>query len=106
MSDIVAELDRWPLVRVRWMDSIGQAGWNSLSYITEDHSLECVSVGWMVQEKNDRIVLVSHIQDASASDPKCDGHITIPRQAIIKVDKSYERRHRGGTRPLALSGKA
>lgn len=79
--------ERWPLVRIRWLDSHGWHGWNSLSAVKEQHSLECMSVGWMVIDEADRVTLVAHIQGADADNPQCDGHMTIPRPAIIEVQK-------------------
>ena len=70
------------LVIIEWLDSSTFGGiWNDISEIVDQtHSLLCRSVGWVLLDNKDFIVLVSHLTGKQAS-----GDMTIPKKAILKT---------------------
>jgi hypothetical protein len=76
------------LVLIEWLDSASGSGWRSLDTIkSQPGALFCSSVGWVVDEAEEYVSLVSHL----AREPKQDtphqgcGDMTIPRPAIQRV---------------------
>ena len=80
------DMPPYPLVFVRWLDSYGcSSEWSEISNADEPVSHECLSVGWLVQETSEVIVLVPHYSPAhkriGAEEQGC-GDMTIPKVAI------------------------
>lgn len=73
------------LVYVEWVDSSELYGWITPSAMLEEKLL-CCSVGWLMEESDDRIVLGSSVSFVvSPDDPKTCGTIGIPRVAIKRM---------------------
>ena len=66
---------------VEWVDSSSSDGWDEKHSIEEDfdEDLTCYSVGFVVYESDDRIVLLSH--DGSKL---WSTRITIPKVCVVK----------------------
>lgn len=75
-------MTRWPLVRVTWVDSHGPHGWTYLKDAVAPHDLTCESVGWLIDDGEDRITIASSVSAPAADNPACDGILTIPKCAI------------------------
>ena len=80
------------LVVVDWTDSCSMTGgpWHSVESIKEDinkQSLACRSVGWLIAESKDAIVLVAHqaFGTKEAELNQVSGDMTIPKCAIEKM---------------------
>ena len=73
------------LVYVEWVDSSELYGWTKPANML-DESLMCYSVGWLMEESHDRIVLCSSISlVVDKDDPRGSGTIGIPKVAIKKM---------------------
>ena len=47
--------------------------------------MECHSVGWLVSESADRVVIVAHVQAPDEDNPQVDGVMTIPKVAVTEM---------------------
>ena len=77
------------LVIVNWMDSSSRTGWWNIGAIKKDKVLLCRSVGWIVKENKEHIVLAPHITDwRKHKNLKIQGSgiISIPMKAIKKIE--------------------
>lgn len=78
------------LVLVEWVDSYGcSTNWRHLKEI-DDKRLLCKTVGWILREDDDRLVIVPHItcglKDEYGMEDECGcGDMTIPKEAVKKV---------------------
>lgn len=76
------------LVYVKWVDSSGSNGWQ-MADLVKDQKLELLnihSVGWLLKEDNDAILIAPHISDGSEIHPQqlC-GELAIPKLVITKM---------------------
>ncbi len=74
------------VVLVRWVDSCGQPGWQSAIDII-DKPLTCQSVGFLVREDNESIVLALSRSDPSESSKPYGDMILIPSQCVLEKVK-------------------
>lgn len=74
----------YKLVQVLWIDAESHPDWRELSEVIADGTLECISVGWLVSEREDRIVLVASV-DLGDDGEMVASHITIPRSALKEI---------------------
>ncbi len=75
----------YKLVCVKWVDAFGcSTTWEEIEDV-EAHAHYCYSVGWIVKESDDAIVLVPHYSPASelynVKEQGC-GDMTIPKLGI------------------------
>ena len=75
------------LVAVEWVDSYGCGSvWSELPDTAPAH--HCYSVGWLVRQSDDVVVIVPHLSpphaDIGAEEQGC-GDMTIPRVAIVEM---------------------
>jgi hypothetical protein len=83
-----ASRNKWPLVRVRWLDSSSpRTGWIRLNEWEGVGSLECLSVGYLIAEDTESKTLAPHLAYPDDED-QCQGNgiIVIPCGAIVSVD--------------------
>ena len=74
----------YKLVEVLWKDAESHDEWVTLSDITDDNKpLDCVSVGFLVKETEDRVILCATL--SLATDNQVSGHITIPKGMITAI---------------------
>lgn len=75
---------KYKLERVQWHDSYGcSPSWEAISDI-EAANIHCWSVGWIIHETDELIVICPHIHTGSDnSDPQGCGEMTIPKVAIV-----------------------
>jgi hypothetical protein len=68
-------------VAVEWVDSHCRSGWCRGE--VEAHQLRCQSLGWVVAETRDVLVLAANITDED--EPQRCGEMTIPKTAILNL---------------------
>lgn len=73
------------LAVVEWVDSRGgPEGWERKSEATSMDICRAKSVGWVIREDSESIMLASHI--IGDDDPQVSGVVCIPKQAITSMD--------------------
>lgn len=71
-------------VEVSWVDSEHNSDWSPLEAILEDQgSLECLSLGYLIADKEDRIILATSLTAAEDYEPLVSAYITIPKVCIV-----------------------
>ena len=70
-----------PMVRVEWLDSWSEHGWRPVSEGAELGPDHCVSVGFLINDAPDRLVLAHSV---STEIQNAAGWLTIPKVAITK----------------------
>lgn len=77
------------LVMVEWLDSQSFTRLVDYDTLDNDSEMRCMSVGWLVEERDDRVVIVSHLSNASEGDMdhphQVAGHMMIPCAAITQM---------------------
>ena len=81
------------LVMIEWRDAVGgtRAGWKPVADMTRDKPHQCRSVGWLVSETEERLVIVPHL----TNDNDGDGELTIPKdwtQSIVELIERPKRK--------------
>ena len=74
----------YKLILCVWSDAESHDTWMELKDVTGDTSLEVASIGWLVADKPDRLVLVASM-DLSNEKDMVSGHVTIPKAMIKEV---------------------
>jgi hypothetical protein len=72
-----------PLIAVQWLDSHYRPGWTTES--AAESAVTCYSVGWLIRDGKESLTLAASITDESC--PQRCGEMTIPRVAVIRIDK-------------------
>lgn len=80
-------LNKYPIAYVEWVDSKGMNAWTSLDEI-EPSVCKCISVGFLIKEKDDVLVVVPHIT-LTEKDNQGDGIIVIPMKAVTKYQRIF-----------------
>jgi hypothetical protein len=78
------------LAVIDWRDSSGHSSrWERVDDILDQSSRagRCVSVGWVLHDDKDAIVLIPHLAEISGIAGGIDGSsgITIPRECVVKI---------------------
>lgn len=76
------------LVLVVWVDSCGaESGWEDIDNFSHAQIMKCKSVGWLVHEDSERLVLVPHValKDDGEFLQGC-GDMVIPKMAVVGVE--------------------
>jgi hypothetical protein len=80
----------YPLVLIKWVDSYGCGSAWGCTEDLEPRPHYCYSVGWIVKETKDVVVVVPHFSPKNdrieAVESGC-GDMTIPRVAIVEQTK-------------------
>jgi len=72
---------------VKWIDSCNSPNfWEPISKMKDPKSMVCASVGWIVKETSENIIIVPHISDINNKNSEGDscGGMTIPKVAILE----------------------
>lgn len=78
----------YPVIEVAWVDSEHEAEWNTLSEVLEaqEKTLECRSCGFLIADKEDRIVLATSVGMAKDEDEEqISAYLTIPKVSVLWV---------------------
>ena len=77
------------LVMIEWVDSQSFTRWVDYDGIDNNLELRCLSVGWLLHESADRIVIASHLSDSHVDDSdspnQITGHMMIPRVSVRQM---------------------
>ena len=70
------------IVLVEWVDSYFGRGWSDNDVLIEEtkEKFVCTSVGWLMNENKDFILIVPHRSKNQGS-----GNITIPKSCVISM---------------------
>jgi hypothetical protein len=71
-----------PMVEVDWIDSATKHGWHDKSDLPEPGDMPCLSIGYLVEDGDDRLVLVFGI---GQNEYLCSQ--LIPKSAVQKVTR-------------------
>lgn len=86
MSDLERDQAAYEVRYVRWLDSSGRGRWTMLSELSKETLCYCDSVGYVLAEYDDRVVLIMSL-DLRADDleaaPMGDNVTVIPKVAIL-----------------------
>lgn len=77
------------LVLIEWQDTVGyEAHWQPLKTEKAGAPLICKSVGWIIDESPDSVLVVPHVHDADdrlRTEFSGSGHALIPRAAVVSM---------------------
>lgn len=78
----------WPLVKITWIDSCEPyTGWQRIRSLTPPDSLECVSVGYLVDNGDKTKTIAPHITNPPDENAQGCGIMVIPTASIIHVEE-------------------
>jgi hypothetical protein len=75
----------FPLVVIDWADAAGDDGWCSLDSARGYSPPLIQSVGFLIENNNDYLVIVQGISDETDIEEKCFGKFTIPKGMVKKI---------------------
>lgn len=81
------KIDKTKLYLIEWIDSHSMYhGWEYVSDIEAPKGMVCMSVGWIIKETKDNVMIIPHIADIKnkETDGQVCGAMVIPIVAIIK----------------------
>jgi hypothetical protein len=81
-----------PLVIIRWQDSRQPCGhWRFLSSLPETSAVEVATVGWLLKNTSDVMVVCQNVGDlAHPEKAQASGIMTIPTRCVLSVEKLTE----------------
>lgn len=72
------------MVLIEWLDSRQPfSGWQFLEDLEMPKSCKCLSVGWLLEEDADRVVIAAHLGDMSRGG-QVMGVMAIPMRSVLK----------------------
>ncbi len=94
-------------VLVEWEDSYCSTGWRFLAEM-EPEVMRCRSLGWVVSQDDDCLVLAPHVSAEDHGDAPLQGNgiMVIPKRAITSVEPVKKDRAGGAPSPVARDGAA
>lgn len=79
---------RWPLVRIRWLDSSAPHGWQRMADWSGMGSLECESVGYLYAEDATSKTVVPHFAFFDDDTNRQGGGVmVIPAGAVLSIER-------------------
>ena len=79
-------------VEVVWVDSEHNSDWSTLEdVVSDDTSMECRSCGYLVADKEDRVVLATSITASDEVEEQVSAYIVIPKAAISSIKELRKR---------------
>lgn len=73
-------------IEVIWLDSEQSADWAKLEDVLADQgSLECKSVGYLVADKEDRVILASSVTADTTYEEHVSHYMVIPKASIQSI---------------------
>lgn len=78
----------WPLVKVTWIDSCEPyTGWQHIASLKPPESVECVSVGFLVNDGEQTKTIAPHITHPADENTQGCGIIVIPSKAVLSLER-------------------
>ncbi|WP_086931633.1 hypothetical protein [Agarilytica rhodophyticola] len=72
------------LIKVKWIDSAQPVpSWSFLEDMPDMEAINCESVGWLVAESDDVIMLAPNIANVGSESAQGSGFMRIPKCAIL-----------------------
>lgn len=76
-----------PLIKVHWVDSAQPYGnWHHLDDLPALEVVVCQSVGWLVAESDDVLMLAQNLGDVETGNAQASGLMRIPRACVRKTE--------------------
>ena len=72
-------------VYVEWIDSYTSTGWRDTD-VLDAEPLMCYSIGYLVRDAEDGIVVAAHLGGDPAKPHQVCGAMTIPRSAVVRLE--------------------
>ena len=73
---------KYPLVLVKWQDSARAARGAAIEdVLKEGTTMQCLSVGWLIQENADRLIVAAQLDGGE----ECGLRVTIPRVCVKTI---------------------
>lgn len=81
-----------PLVIIRWLDSRQPSGqWRYLADLPEARPVEVASVGWLLRDTAEAMVICQNVGDLETPDKaQASGIMTIPTRCVLSVERLTE----------------
>jgi hypothetical protein len=81
-------MSMWPLVKITWIDSCEPySGWQRISDLKPPASLECVSVGYLVDDGKRAKTVAPHVTHPADENAQGCGIMVIPTASILTVER-------------------
>lgn len=78
----------WPLVKVTWIDSCEPyTGWQHIASLKPPDSIECISVGFLVDDGERTKTIAPHITHPADEHAQGCGIIVIPTKAVLLLER-------------------
>jgi hypothetical protein len=75
---------KYPMVLIEWLDSRQPSiGWQFVENMEMPKPCKCLSVGWLLDEGEDQIVIAAHMNDMDQDD-QVMGVMVIPSCSVLK----------------------
>lgn len=75
-------------VAIEWRDSSSiESGWVPKDSINDLRPSECLSVGFILSEDKERIVICPHLSNTNQSSPMVNGGMVILKKQITRIHK-------------------
>lgn len=75
-------------VAVQWKDSSSiTSGWLPTESLKDMEVSECLSVGFILQEDKEKIIICSHLSNSNQNNPLVNGSMVILKKQITKINK-------------------
>lgn len=71
------------LVMVNWRDAESHDTWISVKDATSDDTDEVASVGWLLADRPDKLILIASI--SLREDGQVSGHLAIPKAMVTSI---------------------
>ena len=79
--------ESYKLVLITWRDAIEmEAGWHDMQTITKQKTATCKTVGWLVDKNDERIIIMSTIEE-DENEIAGGGVHTIPTDWCISIQQ-------------------
>lgn len=83
---MVEKKQTFKIVEILWEDSEQAAAWEKLEDVLNDQgSLACKSVGYLIADKDDRVILASSMSSDDEYEESVSHYITIPKSSILQM---------------------
>ena len=90
MGENVSDLH--PLVIIHWQDSRQpSSSWRFISDLKDQNPVECISVGWLIQDDEETKAICQNVGDVNDPDnAQASGVMVIPARCIISIAELSE----------------
>lgn len=78
---------QYKMLEVVWVDSEHHADWSDIQEVLDESkgSLECQSLGYLILDAEDRLVLATSITSDEDTEKQISAYITIPKLCVVST---------------------